>query len=205
MPAKTKPAIEGKTGSMPKLPDKEDNRQVFHMTFGLLMVIFAIIAGKTNAEFGLIAIILTGLTIANSKLLGWKNEQIDYFLKKYERDVNFPGKGALMLTIGMLFALVFSKTFEMAIATMAILAIGDGVSTIIGKRGKISLPWNNKKTIEGTAAFAISAILPAFYFTPSPYLALAIAAIFAFIESIDVFIDDNLSIPMTGAILSHLI
>jgi uncharacterized protein (TIGR00297 family) len=141
----------------------------------------------------------------------------------------------------LLLILTFPSRLDIAAAAWAILAVGDGMATLVGhaattinaenaehaentfaavsarsavKRGR--LPWNPDKSVAGTTAFIVFGgcagvalawwVRPAV--TPPPPIAFtviaplvaAIAA--AFVESIPVKLDDNLSVPATaGAVL----
>jgi uncharacterized protein (TIGR00297 family) len=151
----------------------------------------------------------------------------------------------------LLLILSFPSRLDIAAAAWAILAVGDGAATLVGRalnakaaetakhsvsaeraRHSVSgekeslaafagfafppLPWNGDKSVAGTTAFIVVGgcagvalawwVRPAV--TPPPPIAftliapLAAAIAAAFVESIPVRLDDNLSVPMTaGAVL----
>lgn len=112
---------------------------------------------------------------------------------------------------------VFPRRPDIVAAAWGILAVGDGVATLVGRgvRGT-PWPWNPEKTIPGTVAFAIGgsiagaalawwvrpnvAVAPPLLFA---ILAAPVAAITAaFVETIPVRLDDNLSVAASaGAVL----
>jgi uncharacterized protein (TIGR00297 family) len=113
----------------------------------------------------------------------------------------------------LLLILVFRSRLDIVAAAWAILAIGDGSATLVGRSiGRARLAWNRDKTWEGTVAFAIfasaGAILlcwltqPNVETTTSPWFVFgapvlaAIAA--ALVETIPVRLDDNLSVPFAA-------
>lgn len=113
----------------------------------------------------------------------------------------------------LLLILVFRTRLDLAAAAWAVLALGDGVATLAGRRiASPRWPWNRDKTIGGTLAFIAAggagAVLLAWWtrpaIVPQPSilfvivapLAAAIAA--AFVETIPVRLDDNLSVAATA-------
>ncbi len=99
------------------------------------------------------------------------------------------------------------------ICGFVILIISDSAAALIGRKfGKH--PWFKNKSIEGSAAFFISAVISSgiigLFISASwqYYVALAIASLFAsFIEAISgaLKIDDNISIPFSVALVIFLI
>jgi len=114
----------------------------------------------------------------------------------------------------LLLVLLFPSRLDIVAAAWAILAFGDGFATLIGRATRSpQLPWNPDKTIGGTTAFIVCGTLggiafawwvrpaivppPPLAFTILAPLAAAIAA--AFVETIPVRLDDNISVPATAA------
>lgn len=113
--------------------------------------------------------------------------------------------------------LLFPRRPDIVAAAWGILAIGDGIATLVGRAvGGTRWPWNPEKTVAGTVAFAsaasIAGVFLAWWVRPavaaSPPLlfavfvppAAAIAA--AFVETIPVRLDDNISVAASaGAVL----
>lgn len=114
----------------------------------------------------------------------------------------------------LLMILVFPTRLDIVAAAWAILALGDGAATLVGRRvGGREWPWNRDKTVAGTLAFVVcgaaGALLLAWWtrsaVTAQPALwfvilaAIAAAAIAAFVETIPVRLDDNISVPASAA------
>jgi len=118
----------------------------------------------------------------------------------------------------LLLILLFPSRLDIVAAAWAILALGDGSATLVGKAKAAQvprhpLPWNPDKTIAGTTAFIVFGgiggvalawwvrpsvtPLPPMAFTITAPLAAAIAA--GFVETIPVLLDDNVSVPATAA------
>jgi uncharacterized protein (TIGR00297 family) len=117
----------------------------------------------------------------------------------------------------LLLVVSFPRRPDIAAAAWGILAIGDGLATLAGRAiGGPRWPWNREKTLSGSAAFAIGGAAAGVFLgwwcrpavAPPPALAFTIAAPIlaavsaAFVETIPVRLDDNLSVAATaGAVL----
>ncbi len=123
------------------------------------------------------------------------------------------------LTVCLLL-LLFWQRFEVAAATWAILAFGDGMASLVGMTmGRRKLPWNPRKSWAGSLAYAgfgtagsATLLLWTTAATERTYtLAFALgisaaAALFAaLLESLPQGLDDNLGVPLlTGLFLYGL-
>jgi uncharacterized protein (TIGR00297 family) len=114
----------------------------------------------------------------------------------------------------LLLVLVFPHRPDIAAATWGILAAGDGMSCLLGRRfGRRRIPWNREKSLCGSVALflcggAAGAVLawwcrPALSMPPSmwfsigaPFLAAFVAAL---VETVPIRLDDNLSVPGSAA------
>lgn len=116
--------------------------------------------------------------------------------------------------------LVFWQRPEIVAAVWAILALGDGAATVVGLAlGRSRLPWNPAKSWAGALAFWLCASLGAggaLYWTltqrgyePAPgflrVTAVCIALIAAFVETLPLAVDDNLSVPLCSGGLLWLV
>jgi uncharacterized protein (TIGR00297 family) len=112
--------------------------------------------------------------------------------------------------------LAFPRRPDIVAAAWGILAVGDGAATVVGRRlGGRRLPWNPEKTLAGSAALMVAGggagILLAAWtrpaVSPEPPLAFVLLApplaalAAAFVESLRVRLDDNISVPMAAAIV----
>jgi dolichol kinase len=127
---------------------------------------------------------------------GWKIPVADWLERKFERkNVRFPGYGAFWYVVGaLLVAILLSNAHEIDAAIVA-LAAGDSAATIFGILGTHPLPYNRRKTMEGSLAFFIFS-LTAFLFVG--WMGIALAAITAIVESLATPVDDNLLIPVAA-------
>ena len=123
--------------------------------------------------------------------------------------------GIIFYPLAVLLVLVmFPRRPDISAAAWGILAAGDGIATLAGRAfGGPRWPWNRDKTLLGSAAFAICGAAagvflawwcrpavqtpPAWSFTFLAPVAAALVA--AFVETIPVRLDDNLSVAASAA------
>ena len=127
--------------------------------------------------------------------------------------------GIVAYPLGVLLAVVaFRDRLDLAAAAWGVLAAGDGLATVVGRRaGGARWPWNPRKTIVGSLAFTgggavFAAVLATVVGTPSgtpwtvdllsrlaPCACAAAAA--SLVESLPLPIEDNLTVPATAALV----
>ena len=182
---------------------KETKRQIIHLLVSVAALTILLIMSR-NWLIGFIFIVLImGSILINKKTRNKRIHLIDWFVKEFERiDVRVPGWGSACMATGILILVAYLKEPGAIAAGFIVLGLGDGLSTLIGRKGKYQLPWNKNKTLEGTAAFFFGS-LPAWIFIGSVILPLAI--ITALVESVDTGIDDNLLIPIVCVIVLSVI
>jgi uncharacterized protein (TIGR00297 family) len=143
-------------------------------------------------------------------------------LPRVSRNVFRPGdlervaaSGIVIYPVAVLaLILSFPHRPDIAAAAWAILAAGDGLATLVGAHVRSpKLPWNREKSVAGLAAGAIGAAAagvglacwtslgmeappPAWFIFTAP-VAAAIAA--AFVETVPIRLNDNISVPFTAA------
>jgi dolichol kinase len=173
--------------------DRETERQLFHMVVGLGAMALLLLMGRTAAMASVFIVIVVGTVLMNLRLLGADIQPVRWFEERFEREgAPLPGWGSACYAAGALIAITFLQDVQQIAAVIFILGIGDGLSTIIGMRGKLRLPYNRKKTWEGTAALFLAS-LGSFAFVGPAAVPLAFVAAAA--ESLP-WIDDNLSVPI---------
>jgi dolichol kinase len=107
--------------------------------------------------------------------------------------------GATMLALGFLIAALLFPPHVAGVG-MLYAGVGDAASALVGRRwGGLRFPWG--KSVQGSAAFFVAAIAagwvaPEIAFRPA--LAAALAA--TLFESLPTLIDDNLILPVVGAL-----
>jgi uncharacterized protein (TIGR00297 family) len=137
-----------------------------------------------------------------------------------ERQRGFP-IGILLYPVAVLaLVLVFRHELWIAAAVWGILAFGDGMATVVGMAvGGPRLPWNPAKGWAGSLAFVLCGTLGASVLLAwtlrlpiasavSPrilVLTLPLAVLCALVESAPTTLDDNLTVPLAGAIALPLL
>ena len=111
----------------------------------------------------------------------------------------------IFLALGITLSLLLFPS-QVAYASIAVISLGDSAASIFGKFfGKISIPFNKGKNLEGSISGFAFAFLGASYFLSTP-LALIGAAIGMVVETLPLPVNDNLSVPLvTGTLLTILL
>lgn len=124
-----------------------------------------------------------------------------------------PGKGTFRFFLGVLAVMVVFGTlldapFFVVGSAILVLALGDSMSTLAGKRlGRRPLPYNRAKSVEGSLAglayafLGVLAYLTLFHGIGAPQavlLAFAGAAAGMLAESLPLRVDDNFVIPVAS-------
>ena len=180
---------------------KELWRQLIHAS-GVFIVVLSYFIPPQSLIFLCVAILIFVVMVFRLD----HNHNIPFFstiLRVAKRDHD--ERGFVYFFIGIIITLYFFQ-FNMGIANAAILILlfGDSSSTLIGKRfGKIKLPFQSHKTLEGSLAFLVVgflvsltqvSILPAFIGTLAGTLTEAYSPI-----------DDNVPIPLVSALVMSLV
>jgi dolichol kinase len=188
----------------------EEGRQVIHILAGYVIIAMLFWfgldeAGVQSTELLLLGLLISGLMLINMKMLGMWIGPFEWVLKIMDRRKDiFPARGPLMYLVGVLLILSFTKQSEFMLASIAVFATGDGFSTLVGMRvGRHKLPWNGKKSFEGTLAFFVTGSIAAYPFIGP--LAIFYSGVLALVESLDFHIDDNLLVPFVAVILNTFI
>jgi len=178
---------------------RELKRQSFHLMLGIIALIVLVFFGRGFLMGGTFFAMLIGFILVNRVLLGERIEIMEWFMKEFERkDVRFPGWGSACYGLGILFISGFLHEQNEIAASLVVLALGDGFSTLIGKMGNYRLPWSKSKTVEGAAAFFIGGIFGYFFVG---WAILPVVFVAMLVESIDWPIDDNLMVPIVCTIM----
>jgi dolichol kinase/phosphoserine phosphatase len=111
----------------------------------------------------------------------------------------------IYFAVGILLALLLFRV-PISSAAIAIFALGDSTASIFG--GIISkrpLPFNRAKTLEGSLAGFLFALLAGSFFIP-PIKALVGAAVAVTVEYLPLPVNDNVSVPLcTGLVLALIV
>jgi dolichol kinase len=173
--------------------EREVERQLFHFLLGLAALVLLAQFGRGFMIGTVFFIIVIGTLLMNVKLLGGKIFFVEWFEKRLERPgAQLPGWGSACYAVGVLLLLTFLTDINEIAASLVALGLADALSTVIGRKGKVKLPYNKNKTAEGAAVFFLSS-LAGWYFIGPAALPLAFVATIA--ESLP-GLEDNLAIPV---------
>lgn len=191
------------------IPDdefSEDRRQVVHIAMGGFAVLLPLMAWWQAIVLAVLAVLLNLFGL--QKIVG--------------RRLFRPGERVGRLTSGIVLyplsvlglLLIFRNRLDIAAASWGILAAGDGMATIVGRRFPVArIPWNQAKSLGGSLAFFVfgglagvalawwcrdTVVPPAhpWFFFVAP---LAGAAAAVAIETLPVSLDDNVSVSGAAA------
>ncbi|HMF97892.1 MAG TPA: DUF92 domain-containing protein [Vicinamibacterales bacterium] len=191
----------------------ESARQWVHIGSGLFALLLRVLTWWQAAALAAFALAFNAVALPR---LGGRR-----LYRPVDEARGFP-LGILLYPLSvLLLILLFPARLDIVAAAWAILALGDGTATLAGRAAasarsrtlRGALRWNPDKTIAGTTAFIVCGALggiaiawwvraavmplPPLAFTIAAPLAAAVAA--GFVETIPVRLDDNVSVPATGA------
>jgi len=128
--------------------------------------------------------------------------------------------GIVLYPLAVLMLLVaFGDRLDIVAAAWGVLAFGDGMATLVGRRiPSARIPWNREKTIAGSAAFVVFGGAAGAFLcwwcrptvVPPPYLWFSLgmpwlaAIVAAAVETIPIRLNDNLSVPASAGIVLWL-
>jgi uncharacterized protein (TIGR00297 family) len=178
----------------------ETRRQIVHITMGAWALLLRWMTWQQAAALAIAALVFNLFVLPH---VGGR--------RLYRESDIRSGRaiGILLYPLAVLgLVLVFRYRLDLVGAAWAILAVGDGLATIVGRAaGRHPLPWNREKTVEGTLAFiagggAAGVFLAWWIGSPLPFAILApiaAAIVAALAETIPVRLDDNTSVPIAAA------
>ena len=173
--------------------ERETGRQLFHLGLGIVAVLLLLHFGRNFMIAFVFFTIAIGTLLMNIRLRGGRIGLIQWFEKRFERpDAVLPGWGSACYATGVLILLTFLTDINAIAASLLVLALADALSTLIGRKGRMMMPYNRNKTLEGSAVFFLSS-LAAWYFVGP--LAVPLAITCTIVESLP-GLEDNLTIPI---------
>jgi len=188
---------------------REILRQPVHILFGLFFLFLVwknlITIERLTIAFPLLLVVLalvkTGYFPVATPLLKWLERPKDMEI--------LPGKSLFALFIStFLLLLWFPK--QITLAALMVWAVGDGLNHLIGATlGRIPVPFNPKKNVEGPIAATIVASVGAHLFLP--WVPAIIGSAFAMLVELHPHrffgwhIPDNLTVPLAAAFAMTLV
>lgn len=191
-----------------RLHPGEIGRKLYHISAGLMAF------GAPFLHWSVLAALMLGACMINWRVLPRLGGRSLWRGNERERGYSL-GLPVYPLAIAGLCVLFRDDTWR-TVAVWSVLAFGDGMSSLAGMTiGGPRLPWNTRKSWAGTAAFVVFGTLGAAmmvswaelvslraWFTPAVLgTSLLLALVCAVVESLPIDVDDNLSIPVVGALV----
>ncbi len=184
-------------------------RKGWHMASGLAVTPLMLYTGIEYAT--VVGVAATFFVLAIETLSLFFGIRVPFWTRQLER-VRRPEEHFSWASIGFLLTvivLVWLCPLPVALAAAGMLAFGDGMSALVGRAfGRHGIPWNPKKTWEGTTAGFLAGLIGAFllvqwysYHTGQAYSLASLAAVFtvgsaaAMIAESLPDLEDNVTVP----------
>lgn len=141
-----------------------------------------------------------------SRLRGWRfwnlfRPMITSMAREHELKGDFTGAAYILATVCLVIAL-FDK--PVAIAALAFIMTGDTAAALIGR--KFGKHKYGHRSLEGSLAFLVAAIITTFFIPGLPLIIGLIGALVATItEAVSFKIDDNATVPLVSGLVMHLL
>jgi uncharacterized protein (TIGR00297 family) len=184
----------------------ETSRQVLHVTMGGFALVLRYLSWWEGAVLAAVAIAFN--LYALPRIAGPRIYRPGERARRYVSGVTLYPVSVLLLL------LTFPDRRDIVAGAWGVLAFGDGMATIVGRRvGGPRIPWNSEKSLAGSAAFVLfggaagsflcwwcrPAIVPPPYWWFSVALPVLAALAAAAVETIPIRLDDNVSVTATAA------
>jgi dolichol kinase len=187
----------------------EFRRKILHILFGLSLIIMIYFGLLRLWHLAFIFLFGFAISMLSKRFkLPFIHKMLLYFDRN---EKNIPGKGILTFILGVMIAwAVFFKDKDIVLASIFILTLGDAFSSLFSRYyGRIRMPFNNYKLLEGYIIGVIVGFIGAVMFV-SILEAFIGSTIAMFIEAVGIrlgkeYIDDNLIIPITAGIIIYLV
>jgi uncharacterized protein (TIGR00297 family) len=188
-------------------PHSEDARKLVHIGFGVCAFFLRDLSWRGAALIALSALVFNVVAMPRVGAI---------IYRPADRSRVFAHGVVLYPLAVLLLILIFPGRPDIAAAAWGILALGDGMSSVLGRRfGRRRVPWNREKSIYGSVALflcggAAGAVLawwcrpalatppPMWFSLGAPFVASLVAAL---VETIPIRLDDNLSVPGSAALV----
>ncbi len=184
----------------------ETARQLLHVAMGAFALLLRVLTWWEAAGLAALALLFNWLVLP--RIGGSRISRPAEIIRGYPIGILVYPLSVLLLVVA------FPRRPDIAASAWGIMACGDGLATIIGRRfGRHPLPWNHEKTLEGSVSFvvaggaaawllswwtspAVSPPPPGWFILAGPLLAAVTAGL---VESIPIRLDDNFSVPAIAA------
>ncbi len=195
-------------GAAPRVPAGEWKRKLVHIAVGGFAFALRFLSPFQAALLAISAFLFNWQVLPRigGKSL-WREGEL----------VKGRARGILIYPLSVLgVILIFHDRLWMAAAIWGLLAMGDGMASLVGQAlGGPPLPWNASKGFMGLIAFVLFGTLGAFTLAiwtrpdldPARTFAIVLALAFltSLVESMDTTLDDNFTVPAAAAVILPLL
>jgi dolichol kinase len=183
--------------------DLELRRKLLHSFFGLMLISILFYFGREILIVLLSSLLTFGSIMIVLRLKGNRIPVAAWFEETFERkNVRFPGYGAFWYVVGTLLLVLSLSNADQIAAGILTLALGDSAATIFGINSRHPLPYNRRKTFEGSLAFVAFSLSSCLFVE---WVGLPLALLAAIAESLPSPFDDNLLIPIAAALFFSIL
>lgn len=177
----------------------ETRRDVLQILLGVILLLLFLSLTFYYAVYVTTTLILIGY-IYNSRLGKKRSGKAYSIFNSLERAGTLYGTGALYLGVGVALLLGFVHNLHFVIIGISALLFADPLATIVGVNTHgPKLFYNKKKSVLGTLAFFATVSIVGFPFIG--FYSLLFGAGLAFVESVELPIDDNITISIVMIVL----
>ena len=183
----------------------ERARKIAHILSNISVCLLIWLVGTQTISYFVLIGTCVGIPLMHLTIIGIKLPGIEQWLKNVGREGEIPGEGAMYNALGILFALgLLRSEYAAAIASIMILALGDGFATYVGTiYGRHKLPWNNRKTIEGSIGFAAGAMC-ALLVLPLT-ITIIVVLLATIVETLPIRLNDNITLPVVSSLIYYFV
>jgi phytol kinase len=183
----------------------ERARKIAHILSNISVCLLIWLLGTKDISYFVLIGTCVGIPLMHLTIIGVKLPGIEQWLKNVGREGEIPGEGAMYNALGILFALgLLRSDYTAAIASIMILALGDGFATYVGTiYGRHKLPWNNRKTIEGSIGFAAGAMC-ALLVLPLT-ITVIVVLLATVVETLPIRLNDNITLPVVSSLIYYFV
>jgi len=182
----------------------EVRRKILHIICGLLIVLSLQFGIATPFTIFEVLVLLAFLSLISRKI---KIPVWSFFIEHFEREEwkeSFPGRGLVYFFVGSTLA-IYLFPFDVAMASILVLTLGDSVSCIVGSLYKKILNKNNhnKLIVGGISGFFAALIGASLYLKLPEAVVASFAGLIAGFLEMDLNkapLDDNLAIPLAAGV-----
>ncbi len=178
----------------------ETNRDVVQIGLGVVVFALIFLVKIPYAIYAVFALTVAGYAANNLFADRGIGSIYEKALAVLERSDTTYGIGAVYLAVGTMLVIGFVGSKALMLFGIAALFFADSVATIIGIHfGRLRMPHNTGKTLEGTLAFFL--VLAIMGLPLIGWYSVPLAAALALIESVKTPLDDNLRSGIALAML----